>query len=119
MGGPLQDLSAFHRRTGLGARRRAASGGPVAHRERAESLQYTSRDPNIERVRAYRRRHPDPPEPRTPGKVRVRSYVRHRAFRIWRPREERDSQARWIAHLASYYGISRAAARKMERDTRP
>lgn len=86
---------------------------------RAESRQYGPSDAEYQRVRAYRRRHPDPPEPRTPGKVRVRSYVRHRAFRIWRPREERDSQARWIAHLASYYGISRAAARKMERDTRP
>lgn len=101
---------AFLRHTGSGSHQRY---------QRAESVQYTARDPNVERVRAYRRRHPEPPEPRHPGKVRVRAYFRHRAFAIWRSREERGHEAAWTTYLASFYGISRAAARKLERDSRP
>jgi hypothetical protein len=101
---------AFLRKTGSGSHQRY---------QRAESVQYTNRDPNVERVRAYRRRHPEPPEPRHRGKVSVRAYYRRRAFGIWRSREEREHQAAWTAYLADYYKISRAAARKLERDSRP
>ncbi len=80
---------------------------------RAESRQYSLRE--VDRVRAYRRRFPHPPGIHR-GKLRVRAYYRHPGARDWLKSE---TQREWIAHLASYYHISPAQARRMERESRP
>lgn len=100
---------AFLRRTGSGKGKRI----------RAESRQYGPSDPAYERVRAYRRRHPDPPGPRTPGKVRVHAYIRHRRLWALGRHDESESQTAWIRYLADFHHISMREARRMERETRP
>ena len=84
---------------------------------RTEHRQYGPSDPEWQRVRAYRRSYPGgPPRPRD---VRVRCYLRHRPLRAWLSADERAHAREWTAYLARYYGITAAAARRMERETPP
>lgn len=91
-------------------------------------IRQTNRDfmdaQELEMVRAHRRRHPHPPAPATkrrPKNVKVGRYVRRKAGADLPPlnKPESESEREWIDYLASFYGITKAQARKMERETRP
>ncbi len=117
-GSGTRAADAFTRRTGGGsyyskAARTARREGKLQGVIRSEARQYSRED--YVKVRAYRRRHPDPPEPRKRGRVKVRGYWRRRGIIDWlKASNKRD----WINYLADFYGISKTEARKMERKTK-
>lgn len=134
---------AYTRRTGSGAywrsgkyaqKLRREGGGPP--RVRSDRSQDLGADYDLEEVKAHRRRHPHPPassSPRRPKNVKVHWYMRRkpdsplgplgptkrREPRWYAKGRESDAEREWIDYLASYYGVSRSKARRMERGSRP
>lgn len=112
---------AFERRTGSSAGRRLARQegrrivGPVDPYARERW-----RGGELERVRGYRRTYPHPPGyHHKPSTLRVRGYHRQKPVLSGAAWERRQNENEWVRYLSGYYHVSRSAARRMERESRP
>jgi hypothetical protein len=112
---------AFERRTGSGVGRRQARlegrriVGPVDPYARERW-----RGGELARVRAYLRGFPHPPGyTRHPNRLHVRGYYRRKGVLSGEAWVRREHQNEWVRYLADYYHVSRSAARRMERESRP